>query len=67
MQVVPKGNPSKQTLRSEKYQKKVGYIVKGFRMNRELADEFADVCNKMGVSQSSVITEFMKQFIEKNK
>ena len=64
---MPKGCPSKQTIRSEKYQKKVGYIVKGFKMKREIADEFRDTCDKLGVSQASVITKYMEQFIEQNK
>lgn len=64
---MPKGNPTAQTKASAKYQAKVGYITKGFKMKKELADEFTLVCEKAGVSQSSVITEFMREFIEKNK
>jgi hypothetical protein len=64
---VPKGNPTAQTKASAKYQAKVGYITKGFKMKKELADEFALACEKAGVSQSSVITNFMREFIEKNK
>lgn len=64
---MPKGNPTAQTKASAKYQAKVGYITKGFKMKRELANEFTLVCEKVGVSQSSVITDFMREFIEKNK
>ena len=64
---MPKGNPSVQTKASDKYQKKMGIIVKGFKMKRELADEFRDICDQIGVSQSSVITEFMEQFIAEHK
>lgn len=50
---MPKGNPTAQTKASAKYQAKVGYITKGFKMKKELADEFALACEKAGVSQSS--------------
>mgnify|MGYP002854343140 CR=1 FL=1 len=64
---MPKGSPSKQTIRAQRYQDKIGYISKGFKMKRELADEFRDVCQRNGVSQASVITEFMRKYIEENK
>lgn len=64
---MPKGNPTAQTKASAKYQAKVGYITKGFKMKKELADEFTLACEEAGVSQSSVITNFMREFIEKNK
>ena len=64
---MPKGAPTVQTKASEKYQKKMGIIVKGFKMKKELSDEFKETCDKLGVAQSSVIIEFMQQFIDDNK
>ena len=61
---MPIGKPSPQTIASEKYQKKAGYMVKGFKMKREVAEEFADACEKAGVSQAGQITKLMKEFIE---
>lgn len=60
---MPKGNPSKQTLASEKYQKKAGYKVKSFKLKGDIAERFADACEKAGVSQSAKISELMEFFI----
>lgn len=61
---MPRGNPSPQTIASEKYQKKVGYMTKGFKIKREVAEEFAEACNRAGVSQASQITKMMKEFVD---
>ena len=61
---MPKGEPKPQTIASEKYQKKAGIIVKGFKVKKELADEFAKACDRANQSQASVIAEFMQQYIE---
>ena len=61
---MPKGNPKPQTVASEKYQKKAGYMTKGFKLKRDLVEEFESACNKAGVSQASQISKLMKQFIE---
>lgn len=60
---MPKGSPSRQTVASEKYQKKAGYKVKGFKLKGDVAERFAEACEKAGVSQSAKITELMEQFI----
>ena len=62
---MPKGNPKPQTVASEKYQKKAGYMTKGFKIKREAAEKFARACDKAGVSQASQITKFMLEFAEK--
>lgn len=64
---MPKGSPKAQTVASEKYQKKAGYITKGFKLKREVAEQFAEACEKAGVSQAAQITKMMKEFIEKQK
>lgn len=60
---MPKGNPTPQTIASEKYQKKAGYMTKGFKIKRNVADQFADACEKAGVSQAAQITKMMQAFI----
>ena len=35
--------PTAQTKATEKWQKKAGYMTKGFKLKRELADEFKAV------------------------
>lgn len=64
---MPKGNPNPQTIATEKYQKKTGYITKGFKIKRDIADQFKSACDSVGVSQAKQITKMMKQFIEETK
>ena len=60
---MPKGEPNKNTIRVERYQKKAGYKTKGFKLKGNLADRFAAACDKQGVSQAAKISELMEQFI----
>lgn len=64
---MPKGNPTKQTLRNAKWNKKAGYKTKGFNLRGDLADRFAEVCDTLGRSQASVIQELMENFIRENE
>jgi hypothetical protein len=65
---LPKGEPNKNTVRVDRYQKKAGYKVKGFKLKGDVADRFAEACDKAGVGQAAKITELMEQFInEVNK
>ena len=60
---MPKGDPSKQTIATEKYQNKVGYIPKSYKLKQDTVDRFAAACEKAGVSQAAKITELMEKFI----
>ncbi len=62
MKKVPKGEPKPQTIASEKYQKKAGYMTKGFKIKRAVAEAFEQACEDAGVSQAAKITELMLQF-----
>lgn len=62
--MMTKGSPNNQTIASKKYQNKVGYISKSFKMYRSTADRFKEACDKAGVSQAAKITELMEQFIK---
>jgi hypothetical protein len=59
---MPKGSPSKQTIATEKYIKKVGIISKSYKLKREVVEEFAKACETVGVSQSGQLTEMMVEF-----
>ena len=61
---MPVGNPKPQTIASERYQKKAGYISKAFKLKREVVESFAEACEKAGVSQAGQITKMMKEFVE---
>ncbi|RJW38694.1 chemotaxis protein [Clostridiales bacterium TF09-2AC] len=64
---MTKGNPNPQTVATDKYQKKAGYMTKGFKLKREIVEQFEEACRKAGVSQASQITEMMKEFIEEQE
>ena len=49
----------------DRWDKKNGYITKGFRMYQKTADEFKTACETAGVSQSGQIVKLMEEFIEK--
>ena len=61
---MPKGSPNAQTIASKKFQKKAGYMTKGFKIKRDVADRFAEACDKAGVSQAGQIARMMEKFIE---
>ncbi len=60
---MPKGNPNAQTLATERYQKKAGYVHKTFKLKGDVVERFVVACTNKGVSQASVITEAMERFI----
>ena len=65
---MPKGEPTKQTIASEKYQKKAGYMVKGFKLKRDVVERFEEACAAAGItSQAALVAEWMEEFIKKNQ
>ena len=62
---MPKGQPNAQTIATAKYQAKAGYISKSFKIKKDIADAFSDACIKNGVSQASVLSEFMINYSKK--
>ena len=64
---MPRGNPSRATLATEKYHKKAGYKSKAFKLKGDVAERFAEACNRIGVSQTAKITELMEKFISETK
>ena len=64
---MPIGNPSGQTLWSKKYQEKTGLISKSYKLKKELVGQFAEACQKAGVSQAGQISAMMREFIEQTK
>ena len=63
---MPRGNPSRQTIASEKYQKKAGYMTKGFKLKRDIGEQFKEACDRAGKPQAGVIREFMEEFVQQN-
>ena len=64
---MPKGSPNPQTIASQKYQKKVGYMTKSFKIKREVAERFEKACKAAGVSQAAQITELMLAFAKEQR
>lgn len=62
---MPIGNPKPQTIANKKYQEKVGYISKSFKLKKSAVEEFAKACEKEGISQSAQLTKMMREFTEK--
>lgn len=60
---MPAGNPNKNTIRVKRYQQKIGYISKSYKLKKDVADRFADACKECGESQASVITRLMEGYI----
>lgn len=48
----------------DKWNAKAGYISKSYKLKREVVEEFAEACQKAGVSQAGKLTELMKNFSE---
>ena len=61
---MPQGNPKPQTIASEKYQKKTGYMAKTYKLKREVVERFEEACKKAGVSQSGQLTKMMLMFVD---
>lgn len=60
---MPVGAPNKNTIRVERYQKKVGYMSKTYKLKRDVVERFAAACDRAGASQASTMTQLMEQFI----
>lgn len=61
---MPRGEPNKNTVRVDRYQKKAGYKVKAFKLKGDVGDRFAEACKQAGVGQAEAITELMENFIK---
>ena len=57
---------NKQTIASQKYQDKIGMIPKTYKLRKELVEQFAEACEREGISQAAQITKMMTEFIEKS-
>lgn len=60
---MPVGSPQKSTLRIKRYQEKVGYIAKSYKLKKDVTERFAEACENNGESQAAVITRLMETYI----
>lgn len=64
---MPVGNPKPQTIATKKYEEKARLMSKSYKLKREVVDQFAEACDRAGVSQAAQLSKMMKDFIEKQK
>lgn len=65
---MPVGSPKPQTIATRKYEQKAGWVSKSYKLKRELVEQFAEACEKAGVSAAGQLSKMMKEFIdEQNK
>ena len=54
------------TLATARYHKRKGLISKSYKLDREIADAFAEACENAETSQAKELTKFMKRYIKKH-
>lgn len=64
---MPIGEPTKQTIATEKYAKKAGWVSKSYKLKKEIVESFAEACDGNGESQAAVLTRMMKEYVKKTK
>ena len=52
---------SKQTLRNQRYQEKAGWTSKSYKLKKEIVEQFAEACEKTGVSQAGQLSKMMRE------
>lgn len=51
----------------DRWNKKAGYISKSYKVNQNIADDFASSCKEMGVSQSGELLKLIYERIYKEE
>lgn len=64
---MPVGSPKPQTVATRKYEEKAGWVSKSYKLKREVVEQFAEACERAGVSQAAQLTKMMNEFIEDQK
>ncbi len=60
---MPGENASKRTIRTARYQKKVGLVSKSYKLKQADVEAFAEACKERDESQSAVLTRLMREYI----
>lgn len=51
----------------DKWDAKAGIVPKTYKIDKDTAEEFKEVCNKLKLGQGPVLGKLMREFIEQNK
>jgi hypothetical protein len=54
------------TAATTRYQKKKGLVSKSYKLDRDIAESFAEACENAETSQAKELTKFMKRYIRKH-
>jgi hypothetical protein len=54
------------TRATARYQKKMGLISKSYKLPRDVAEEFAEACEELELSQAQVLTKYMRYYIKRH-
>lgn len=60
---MPVGDPKPQTVATRKYEQKAGWVSKSYKLKREVVEQFAEACERAGVSQAAQLTKMMNEFV----
>ena len=60
---MPAGEPNKHTKEDAKWREANGYVVKSFKMKKDVVQEFEKACKECHIAQNAAITELMRQFV----
>ena len=60
-------NAEKKIRPQDKWNEKVGLVSKSYKLKKDLIEEFAITCKRVGVSQAGQLSILMKKFIEENR
>lgn len=63
---MPIGKPKPQTVATKKYEQKAGWVSKSYKLKRDLVEQFAEACEKAGVSQAAQLSKMMQDFVDNN-
>ena len=58
------GNEEKKQRPQDKWDEKAGLVPKTYKDDKEVAEEFKEVCKEVGVAMGTQLTRMMKEFIE---
>jgi uncharacterized protein (DUF302 family) len=54
------------TRATARYQKKKGLISKSYKLDKEMVEMFAEVCENIETTQAKELTKFLMRFIRKH-
>lgn len=57
----------KKYISQEMWNKKNGYMCKSYKLPIYVVENLKNTCAELGMSQSSVLTDLINEFVEKNK